>query len=163
MIVRQATPRDAEAIAAIYNPFVVATTVTYELEAVAPAEMAERIRAKQIGHDWLALEDDGEVLGYGYYGYFRERAAYRHTVESSLYLAPQACGRGLGRLMYRSLFDRARDQGYREMVGVIALPNDASVALHESLGFTKVGILARSGYKFGTYLDTGFWQKSLVE
>lgn len=161
MKIRQALSRDADAIVAIYNPFVLNTTVTYELEAVPAADMAARILAKQAIHDWLVLEDASEVLGYAYYGSFRERAAYRHVVESSIYLAPQARGRGLGRTLYEALLARAAEQGYREMIGVIALPNPGSVRLHEAMGFSPVGVVARSGYKFGQYLDTGFWQKSL--
>lgn len=161
MTIRPATMADASAIIAIYNPFVENTTVTYELEAVTAAEMQARITAKQTAHEWLVLDDPSGILGYAYYGSFRERPAYRHVVESSIYLAPQARGRGLGKTLYQVLFERARAQGYREMIGVIALPNPESIRLHETLGFAEVGRMARSGYKFGQYLDTGFWQKQL--
>lgn len=161
MKIRQARPADATAIVAIYNPFVLDTTITYELDAVASTEMAERIRTKLVAHDWLVLEEAGTLIGYAYYSSFRERAAYRHVVESSIYLAPAAHGRGLGRMLYEALLARAAAQGYREMIGVIALPNPGSIRLHESLGFTPVGTLTRSGYKFGEYIDTGLWQKTL--
>lgn len=162
MKIRSATEADAPRFCEIYNPFILDTTVTYELEPVSTEDMQTRIRAKQKAHAWLVIEDDaGSVLGYGYYGRFRERAAYDHVVESSIYLAPEARGRGLGRLMYEAMFAKAREQGYREMMGVIALPNAASVALHEKLGFETVGVLARSGYKFGRYLDTGIWQRAI--
>ncbi|WP_018610028.1 GNAT family N-acetyltransferase [Uliginosibacterium gangwonense] len=161
MKIRQASLEDAARICEIYNPFILDTTVTYELEAVSVEAMRERILAKQRKHDWLVAEDESGVLGYGYYGRFRERAAYDHVVESSIYLAPQARGKGLGTLLYNAIIHRAHEQGYREMIGVVALPNPASAALHESLGFAAVGTLVRSGFKFGRYLDTGIWQKSI--
>ncbi len=162
MLIRPASPEDATAFAALYNPFVLNTTVTYELDAVSADTMAQRIQAKQPEYAWLTLEDQHAILGYAYYGNFRERAAYHHVVESSIYLAPAACGRGLGRMLYEALIARAQEQGYREMIGVIALPNPISIRLHEALGFVPVGTLQRSGYKFGRYLDTGLWQKVLT-
>lgn len=162
MQIRPASLDDAAAFAALYNPFVLNTTITYELEAVSTEAMAARILARQAAHAWLTLADGETILGYGYYGSFRERAAYRHVVESSLYLAPAAHGRGLGRALYEALIAHAQAQGYREMIGVIALPNPRSICLHEALGFEQVGLLARSGYKFGQYLDTALWQKALT-
>lgn len=163
MLIRAAVLEDAASLAEIYRPFVLDTTISYELVPPDADEMAARIEAKQQAHDWLVLEEDGRILAYAYYGVFRERPAYRHMVESSIYLAPTAQGRGLGRALYTALIASARQRAYREMLAVIALPNPASVGFHERLGFLPAGVLPRSGHKFGAYLDTGFWQLPLFE
>ena len=160
--IRAAVQADAAAIAAIYRPFVENTTVSYELSAPEAAEMAERIAQKQREHGWLVLEDEGgAVQGYAYYGEFRARPAYRHVVESSVYLAPAAQGLGAGRRLYEALIDHARARGYREMIAVIDVPNPASEAFHRQLGFVEAGLLRRAGHKFGRYLDTAFWQRAI--
>jgi L-amino acid N-acyltransferase YncA len=161
MTIRPATVADAEACCAIYNEHVRHTIVTFEVEPLTPAEMAGRIAEKLGRYDWLVLEEAGAVVGYAYYGAFRARAAYDHSVETTIYLAENVTGRGLGRELYRALIASARDRGYRELIGVIALPNPASVALHETLGFLPIGVFPRVGYKFGRYIDVGFWQLSL--
>lgn len=161
--IRRATPADAEAFCDIYNEHVLGTIVTFETEPVSHEEMAGRIEEKLVQHDWLTLEDDGVILGYAYYGTFRTRAAYRHSVESTIYLAPGAFGRGLGTQLYRALLTSAQERGYRELIGGVALPNPASVALHEKLGFVRIGVFPRVGHKFGRYIDVGFWQCSLGE
>ena len=114
------------------------------------------------GFDWLVLEDDtGKLLGYAYYGKFRERKAYDGTVETSIYLDASTTGKGYGKVLYAALIEAIRARGFREVIGCLALPNDASITLHEKMGFAKVGHFPGTGYKFGRYVDVGFWQLSL--
>src|SRR5262245_4783642 len=110
LAIRRATAEDAAALADIYNWYVLNTIVTFETEAVGPPEMGERIREKLLRYDWLVGEQDGEIVGYAYYGAFRARAAYGHTIESTIYLAPSSTGRGFGRTLYQRLMESAAEQ-----------------------------------------------------
>jgi len=161
VIIRRATPNDATEIAAIYAEYVRDTIVTFETQVVSPEAMAERIREKLAGHEWLVATIADRIVGYAYFGSFRPRVAYAHTVESTIYLSREAIGKGIGRALYAMLIDSARALGFREMLGVIALPNPASVRLHEALGFRRAGLLSRVGSKFGRSIDVGLWQRSL--
>ena len=160
-MLRAATTDDAEAIARIYNHYVRETIITFETEPVGVAEMARRIGSVGAKYDWLVADADGELAGYAYYGQFRTRAAYDHTVESTVYVAHDGMGKGVGKALYTELLRAARRRGYREVIGVIALPNPASLALHAAMGFVEVGLLKRVGFKFGEYIDVGLWQVSL--
>jgi L-amino acid N-acyltransferase YncA len=156
--IRAATAADAAAIAGIYNWYVANTTITFEVDPVSAEEMAGRITAVLAAHEWLVLERAGELLGYAYAARFHQRAAYRHTTESTIYLRHGLEGKGLGRLLYSELVQRTFARNYRHLIGAIALPNDPSVRLHEHLGFTKAGHLLRIGNKFGRWIDVGYWQ-----
>ncbi len=157
-ITRRATQADAPAIAALYNHYIRQTVVTFEEEAVTDTEMGRRIEGVLQAHDWLVLIRDGAVAGYAYASRFHQRVAYRFTTESTIYLAPAHTGRGLGPLLYKKLIERTFELGYRQLIGAISLPNDASVRLHESLGFVKVAHYPRIGKKFGRWIDVGAWQ-----
>jgi phosphinothricin acetyltransferase len=122
--------------------------------------MAERIRK---AHLWLVAERDGRVVGYAYGGPHRERAAYNWTVEVSAYVDRNAHRTGLGRLLYTELFDRLRSMGFRLLVAGITLPNEASVAIHEAIGFEPVGVYKNIGFKNGQWWDVGWWQLDLGE
>ncbi|HZW17936.1 MAG TPA: arsinothricin resistance N-acetyltransferase ArsN1 family B [Luteimonas sp.] len=161
--IRDARAGDAAPVAAIYNHYIARTIVTFELEAVAAGDMCDRIAAVQDdGLPWLVAADAaGAVLGYAYAARWRPRAAYRRSVESSIYLAPQAVGRGIGRCLYPRLIERLRACGLHVVIGGAALPNPASVALHEALGFAKVAHLREVGHKFGRWIDVGYWQLRL--
>src|SRR5215218_539550 len=135
MKVRDANEHDAEACAAIYAPYVTDTTITFEYEPPSAAEMARRIAAAQRLHAWLVLEDEGRVVGYAYAGPLKERAAYRWSAEVSVYLESGRRRDGAGRALYEALFDRLADRGYRTVVAVMTLPNDASEGLHRAMGF----------------------------
>lgn len=160
--IRQATAADADAIAEIYNWYVANTIITFETEAVEQSEMQQRIRENNERYHWLVGEVDREVIGYAYYGSFRTRAAYNHTVESTVYLKHTCFGKGFGTLLYRELIESAKQREFREMIGVIALPNSQSVALHQKMEFIEVGFLKNVGYKFGQYIDVGLWQRNLI-
>lgn len=113
------------------------------------------------GLPWLVAEAEGVVAGYAYATKWRVRHAYRFSVESSVYLAPASAGQGIGTMLYRALLDRLRDGGFHLAIGGIALPNAASIALHEKLGFEKVAQFREVGFKFGRWTDVGYWQLSL--
>jgi phosphinothricin acetyltransferase len=159
--VRDATGDDAAACAAIYAPYVTGTAVTFEYDPPSTAEMAERIAAAQRAHAWLVLEEGDRVVGYAYAGPFKERAAYRWSCEVSVYLEPGRRRRGSGRLLYEALFARLAERGFRTLVAVMTLPNDASEGLHRALGFEPVGTLRRVGWKHGQWRDVAWAQRSI--
>jgi phosphinothricin acetyltransferase len=148
-------------MAAIYNPFILGTTITFEEEAVTPQEMATRIRAVMPALPWLVIEARGTVAGYAYATPWKTRSAYRRTVESAIYLAPSQAGQGLGTRLYGALLGELQQRGVHAVLGGIALPNEASVALHERLGFEKVGQLRQVGWKLQRWVDVGYWEKRL--
>ena len=153
--------RDAEAVAAIYEPFVTDTPISFEDVAPTAAEMAGRIERLTETHAWLVAEDGDEILGYAYGCPHRERAAYQWATEVSVYVDPRHHRRGAGRALYEALFPRLGERGYRLALAGIALPNDASVGLHEACGFEPVGVYRRIGFKQGKWWDVGWWQLEL--
>jgi phosphinothricin acetyltransferase len=161
--IRMAGPRDAAAIAAIYNHYVRETIVTFEEKPVSVGEM--RVRTRMIislGVPWLVAEAGGAVVGYAYANKWKERAAYLHSAETTVYLRADSTGRGIGRLLYKELVSELRRLGYHAIIGGIALPNAASVGLHESLGFRKVAHFEQVGRKFDRWIDVGYWQLTLT-
>jgi len=160
--VRPATPADAAPICAIYNHYVATTTISFEEDPVDGTEMARRIAdVAAAGLPWLVLEVDGAVAGYAYATKWRVRPAYRHSVESSVYLDQACAGCGLGRLLYGALLDALRARDLHLVIGGIALPNAASTGLHEALGFRKVAHFSEVGKKFGRWVDVGYWELRL--
>ncbi|WP_035373402.1 arsinothricin resistance N-acetyltransferase ArsN1 family B [Pseudoduganella violaceinigra] len=161
-LIRSAHPADAAAIAAIYNHYVASSTITFEEAEVGADVMAVRI-AKVISSKlpWLVIEQDGKVLGYAYASKWKERSAYRFSVESSIYLQQEARGRGLARKLYQHLFELLRQSGVHLVIGGVALPNDASVGLHRKMGFQPVGAFKEVGRKFGRWIDVSYWQLRL--
>jgi phosphinothricin acetyltransferase len=160
-MIRDIRPDDAPAICGIYNPYVLNTTITFEEEPVPAEEMRRRIEEFTRAYPWL-VEGDGErISGYAYACPWKARSAYRHTVESAIYLRPDAAGRGIGTRLYAALLARLKEQGIRAVIGGIAQPNPASVALHEKLGFEKIGHFRSVGFKFGRWIDVGYWEALL--
>jgi phosphinothricin acetyltransferase len=163
-MIRPVRTTDAAAICRIYNHYVVQTVVSFEEEAVAPEEMARRIaKVAAAGLPWLVLEEEGGLLGYAYATPWKERSGYRYAVESTVYLEPSAAGKGYGSRLYGELLAELRTRPLRTVIGGIALPNDASVGLHEKLGFHKVALFERVGWKHGRWVDVGYWQLWLTE
>ncbi|QDQ29356.1 N-acetyltransferase [Chitinimonas arctica] len=159
---RSACAADAAAIAAIYNPYVLDSVITFEETPVSVAAMADRISdTLAAGLPWLVAERDGQLQGYAYAAKWRARSAYRYALESSVYLAPTAKRLGLGSELYRCLLARLREIGCHTVIGGIALPNTASVALHEKLGYRRVARFEQVGYKFERWIDVGYWQLHL--
>jgi phosphinothricin acetyltransferase len=153
---------DAAACAAIYAPSVERGPVSFEEVAPNAAELAERIERVAASHPWLVAERGGAVVGYAYACPHAQRPAYRWAADVSIYVAAGRQGEGIGRALYGELFERLRRQGLRTAVAGITLPNPASVALHEGLGFTQVGVLEKIGWKDGAWRDVGWWQLELV-
>lgn len=161
--IRLATPADREALAAIYGPIVRDTTISFELDPPPPEEMARRVESTLAMYPWLVYEEGSRVLGYAYATSFRPRLAYRWSVETSVYIDPRAHRRGVGRGLYRSLFGLLALQGFVSAFAGIALPNPASVALHEKEGFELIGVYRHVGFKLGDWRDVGWWQRDLNE
>jgi L-amino acid N-acyltransferase YncA len=162
-LIRDADPgRDAAACAAIYAPYVDASAISFEEGAPDAAEMAARIARTQETHPWLVAEDGAEVAGYAYGCPHRSRAAYRWAADVAVYVAEHRRGHGFGRALYDELTGRLRRQRFHVACAGITLPNEASVRLHERLGFELVGIYRRIGWKSGAWRDVGWWQLELI-
>jgi L-amino acid N-acyltransferase YncA len=160
---RRATADDAAAIASIYAPYVRASVVSFETEVPDAAEMRGRIEALGDLYPWLvACGEEGEALGYAYACAFRARPAYRFTVETTVYVADGAHRRGIGSLLYRPLLALLEAQGFTQAIGAITIPNEASVRLHEALGFVRAGTYEKVGFKLGEWRSVGLWQRPLA-
>ena len=163
MRLRAATPDDAAAIADIYAPFVAGSAVSFETEPPDEAAMRARIAAGGALYPWLVAEAEaGGLLGYAYAARFRDRPAYRFAVETSVYLRSDAAGRGLGRQLYEPLLAMLEHQGFTQAIAAITLPNEASVRMHEALGFAQAGTYRQVGYKLGQWRSVGLWQRALA-
>jgi phosphinothricin acetyltransferase len=163
MVIRQAdAASDAAACAAIYEPFVTDSYVSFEENPPSAAEFARRIDQTSRRYPWLVADDDGAVIGYAYACAHRERAAYRWATDVAVYVAEQARRRGVGRSLYATLLTLLARQGFQVACAGVSLPNPASVALHEACGFRPVGIYRRIGWKAGAWRDVGWWELELI-
>lgn len=162
-MLRPATHADAAAIAEIYNHYILETIVTFEEDAIDAREIEARMTEVMAKFPWLVAEVDGAVLGYAYASTWKSRCAYRNSVETTVYLHPGAVGKGLGMPLYTALLDQLQAQGLHAAIGGIALPNAASVKLHEKCGFQKVGEFVEVGFKFGRWINVGYWQRIFAD
>jgi phosphinothricin acetyltransferase len=162
-LVRPVTPGDAGVVADIYAPIVRGTAISFELEPPDADVIADRIARLTTTHPWLVLEVEGTVGGYAYAGPFKDRPAYRWSVETTVYLGEEIRGRGLGRLLYSALIDELIDAGFASAFAGITLPNAASEALHGSVGYRMIGVFPRAGYKLGEWHDVGWWHRPLAD
>jgi phosphinothricin acetyltransferase len=160
---RLAVPADAAGCLAIYRPFIESSHTTFETEVPSVEEFARRIESTLKVRPWIVAEDEERVVGYAYASPVKDRAAYQWSVEVAIYVAPDSRRRGIGRALYLALFRCLAGQGFVNAVGVIALPNPASIALHEALGFEKIAHLKGIGFKLGAWHDSGWWQKRLAD
>ena len=161
---RNALPADAAAVAAIYNHYVLNTTISFEEEAVDAADMAGRIAdVQQGGLPWVVLTLDEVVVGYAYATKWRARHAYRFAVESTVYLHKDHGGKRYGAALYAYLLEQLRQRDFHTVIGGIAQPNVASVALHEKFGFRKVAHFSEVGFKFARWIDVGYWELRLQD
>jgi L-amino acid N-acyltransferase YncA len=163
--IRAARDSDADQISAIYMPYVTGSAISFETKAPNSAEILSRMHASGGLYPWLVAttEDEDAVLGYAYATLFRDRPAYRYTVETSIYLGGGVAGQGLGRLLYSALIETLIAQDFTQAIAVISLPNEHSIALHEATGFRRAGIVREIGYKSGQWHDIGMWQRVLSE
>lgn len=158
-LIRPATGADAEPIAGIYNHYVLNSIVTFEEEAVPVSDMAGRIaEVESDALPWVVAERGGQVVGYAYASKWKGRCAYRFSVESTVYVAPGLGGQKIGTQLYAALLPQLKHKGLHAVIGGIALPNAGSIALHEKFGMTQVAHFKEVGFKFGQWIDVGYWQ-----
>jgi L-amino acid N-acyltransferase YncA len=161
-MIRSATKSDAQTIADIYNYYIQNTVITFEEQAISKNDIIERIqKVVDANLPWLVAEEGGTVIGYAYATKWNTRSAYKHTVETSIYLSNSSVSKGWGTQLYKALFDTLRHKSIHVIIGGITLPNPASIALHEKYGMKKVAHFKEVGYKFGQWLDVGYWQVEL--
>ena len=157
--IRSALTGDAADIARIYNHYVRDSVATFETEPLVAKEMAERIdKTSSARLPWLVAETTEQILGYAYASTWKERPAYRFSVETTIYLGARCTRRGTGFELYSALIDAIRERSIHTAIGGIALPNEASIRLHEKLGFKKTAHLEQVGYKLDRWVDVGYWQ-----
>jgi L-amino acid N-acyltransferase YncA len=157
-MIRACHSSDASRICEVYNHYVRETVVTFEDEPVSEAEMAQRIADVTQRYPWLVWEQGGVAVAYAYATPWKARSAYRFSVETTVYVAPGFARRGLGTALYQALIAELKSRNVHCVVGGIALPNDASIALHEKLGFSKIGQFEEVGWKLGRWIDVGYWE-----
>ncbi len=161
-MIRDATLNDAAKIVDIYNHYISDSVVTFEQEIISADIMQERIsKVLDSKLPWLVAEQDSNIIGYCYATPWKERSAYRFSVEATVYLHPKVKGLGWGSQLYQSLFEQLKHKQIHAVMGGITLPNEASIRLHEKFGMNKVAHFKQVGYKFEQWLDVGYWQKIL--
>ena len=161
-LIREAASADAAKLADIYNYYVANTVITFEEQAVSAVDMSARIDEVQSqGLPWLVAEQGAHVVGYSYASKWKARSAYRFAVESTVYLKHGLQGRGIGKTLYGALLPILKAKGIHAVIGGAALPNPASVALHENLGFERVATFRQVGFKHGRWVDVAYWQRIL--
>ncbi len=158
-MIRHATNTDAETIANIYNYYIQNTVTTFEESPLSARDIIGRMeKVKRLGLPWLVAEKESKVIGYAYATKWNERGAYRNTVETTVYLSNAWFSKGWGTKLYEALFTELRHISIHVVIGGVTLPNPASIALHEKFGMEKVAHFKEVGYKFGKWLDVGYWQ-----
>lgn len=160
-MIRDAVKADSQQICDIYNHYIRHSSATFEEVELDVEQIAARIAQLQQHYVWLVFELDEKILGYAYVGQWKPRSAYRFAAECSIYLAEDAAGKGVGTALYAQLIDLLEEYPIATLVGGIALPNPASIALHERLGFRKVAEFERIGRKFGRWVNVGYWQRQI--
>jgi L-amino acid N-acyltransferase YncA len=159
--VRPITPADTAAALAIYAPYILGSAATFEADVPDAAAFQARIQSYTARFPWLVVEIGGAIAGYAYGSTHRDRSAYQWTCESSIYVAPAFQGRGVARPLYEALLALLRHQGFRTVYAGITLPNEASVRLHEKLGFTPFAVFENVGFKLGAWQKVGWWRQAL--
>ena len=162
-MIRTIQKNDINTITDIYNYYIASTTVTFEEDIITATTMQSRVaKVNEASLPWLVAEDDaGVIVGYAYATKWRERFAYRFSVEVTVYLSPEHEKKGHGTLLYNALFSQLKNLSVHSVIGGITLPNPASIALHEKFGMKQVAHFREVGLKFNKWLDTGYWQGAL--
>jgi phosphinothricin acetyltransferase len=157
-MIRSVNPADAGSICNIYNQYIINTTITFEENPVSIPEMETRIKNTVLSYPWLVYEENGIILGYTYAQKWKERSAYRYSVETGIYLDRECKGKGIGTLLKGELLEVLKKRSIHAVICGIALPNPASIALCEKFGFEKVAHFKNVGYKMDKWIDVGYWQ-----
>ena len=159
-MIRLAEPKDAKSIVDIYNHYILHSHATFEIDPIDPNEMTTRIKRVQEEFQlpWTVMEIENEIVGYAYATQWKARKAYARTTESSIYLHQKQGGNGYGKVLYSDLLEKLRQSGYHAVIGGMSMPNEASQALHERLGFRKIGEFKEVGFKFNRWIDVGYWE-----
>jgi L-amino acid N-acyltransferase YncA len=161
MPVRDCTPADIPAICAIYNHYIANTVITFEESPVSEGEMQKRVDAITRTFPWLVYDKGDGVIGYAYASQWKDRSAYKHTAEVTVYLHPDHCEKGVGSRLYQTLIERLTLKNIHVLLACIAIPNIASEKIHNRFGFRQVAHFSEVGFKFGRWVDVGYWQKNL--
>lgn len=161
MAIRLATVQDVPRILEIYGPYVENTAISFEYEVPSLGEFTERFLGITAQFPWLVWEEDGKVLGYAYGSLPFTRAAYQWSAAASIYLCPEAWGKGIGRQLYAALEELLQKQGYRKVYAIITTANEDSVAFHRAVGYRYTGTMPDCGYKFGNWYGTIWMEKDL--
>jgi L-amino acid N-acyltransferase YncA len=157
-VIRIVEIRDIQEVCSIYNYYIANTTITFEEEPISVDEMKKRIFEVTPSYPWLVYEDHGTILGYAFASRWKARAAYRHSVELSIYISKDNVGKGIGKKLYETLLAELRKIDVHAVIGGMSLPNEQSKKLHESLGFKKIAEFKEVGYKFHKWIDVGYWE-----
>jgi phosphinothricin acetyltransferase len=157
-MIRQVKLSDAKDICNIYNKYIKESTITFEENPVTLGEMIERIKNVTKDYPWLVYEENRKVVGYTYASKWKERSAYRHTVETGIYIDSEYIGKSIGTQLKRELLKLLKQKSIHSVICGIALPNPASIALCEKFGFIKIGQFKEVGYKFKNWIDVGYWE-----
>jgi phosphinothricin acetyltransferase len=158
MMIRPVKIEDASSIRTLYNYYIENTVITFEEIPVSVEEMESRIKKVSAKYPWFVWEESGEILGYAYVNTWKERAAYRYSVEDSIYLKNGCLGKGIGRSLFARLLEEVRKTEIHTIVAGITVPNDQSTGLHEKFGFKKIAHFNEVGFKQNRWLDVGFWE-----
>lgn len=152
------TLSDANRIHEIYNKYVENSRATFREQPLSLKEVEDQIQKIIKDFPWIVYEEEGQVIGYTYADMWKEKTAYRYTVETSIYLDPEHLGKGIGSKLKQAMINELRKRGFHTVISAISLPNPASIAMCEKFGFQKVGQLKEIGYKFDEWIDVGYWQ-----
>lgn len=163
MMIRNVKSSDADRICTIYNTYITESQVTFEEEPLSAKDILLRIQSVTRNYPWLVYEEDGIVLGYTYADKWKQRSAYRNTVETGIYLDSNHLGKGIGSKLKGAMIDKLRERGFHSVISGIALPNPASIAMCEKFGFKKVAHFKEVGFKFGKWIDVAYLQLNLSE
>lgn len=161
-MIRKVDLQDAPAIADIYNEYVINSTITFETEPVSTEEMQNRIRILSKDFPYFVFEENGVIIGYCYAHHWKERAAYKYTLETTIYLSSQSKGKGIGMTLMKKLIETCKEQGYHSLIACITAGNEASNNLHSKLGFKQVSHYKEVGLKFGQWLDVFDFELILI-
>ncbi len=157
-MIRSVQPQDIATITSIYNHYIEHTAVTFEEVKIDEHEMNQRVIKYSESLPWLVFEENKKIIAYAYAIPWKGRSAYRFSVETSIYVDQSAHKKGIGTALYSSLIEQLRSQNFHAIIGGITLPNDASIRLHEKLGFNKIAEFKEVGFKFGEWRNVGYWQ-----